>query len=233
MKPKISFFLAFLLLAGAAYMGWTWHLSVHARQWLWADGYVAVAARPDYGGFRVRLHPVSDSLWQTTDGNAPLDSCFALLQKGDSCRLWLVADSLNASNLSALVRTVALSASDHGVSPHCFMVETDQWDMMAGLTRIGISTLYDWQAPEPDQLTEEQRDSVVTRIYRTARSGQVGTLTVSRAWYPYFHGQLAGLDVDILVISPCPSAFRTLLDPMTRVMRLDPQVKGVFLPSCP
>ena len=69
---------------------------------------------------------------------------------------------------------------------------------------------------------------MVTRIHRIASSGQVNTLIVSRAWYPYFHGQLKGLDVGFLVYEPTRSAFSMMLDPMSRVMLKDSQVIGML-----
>lgn len=145
--------------------------------------------------------------------------------------MWLVADSLNEHNLASFTRMVLEGALSHNIAAQRIVVETPRWELLGKFTLLSINTLYAWDAPHPSGLTERQRDSVVTRIYRTARSGQVNTLTVSRAWYPYFHGQLTELNVQFLVISPTASAFRTMLDPMTRVMMGDSQVRGMLIPS--
>ena len=230
---KILVFALFLL--GGAYVAWSWHLSTHNAKWLWCENYEGIRTgkgeEGTFGGFRMHMCPKADSLWMvsgSSQGFAHIDSCFAFLQSHPWCRVWIVADSLDARNFDSFLYSVIGSATRHEVEPVRIVVETDRWDLMRKLTLLSVHTAYAWEAPLPSTLSEQQKDSVVTRIHRIASSGQVNTLIVSRAWYPYFHGQLKGLDVGFLVYEPTRSAFSMMLDPMSRVMLKDSQVIGML-----
>ena len=227
-----------LVLLGGAYVAWSWHLSVRSAQWLWCDSYAGIQMEKGgegaFGGFRMHVRPEGDSLWVVSDpqaGFADIDSCFSFMERNKWCSVWIVADGLDAPNCDSFLRRVIGSAFIRRVEADRIVVETDRWDLTRKLTLLGVHTAYTWEAPRPSSLSEQQKDSVVTRIHRIAASGQVNTLTISRAWYPYFHGQFRNLDISFLIYEPTRSAFSMMLDPMSRVMRADDQVKGMLTRS--
>ena len=238
MKKRISIIavvLAFLALCYVCYVGGQIDQSPH-KIWLhrcnsieklqekearYPNVEVDICLRP--GGMMDVTHDVD------TTFHLSFTPYLEYLAKHPERHIWMDIKNLSEENVREFKRSLDSLVYTYKVSKEQLILESPQWLMLYPFTNDLYYTSCYVTAPRPSTLTQEQRDSVISRLGAVTRSGCVRAISFPAYWYNSLRNQFKDREIDSLTWMNHRTQFGMLADPLGQVMMRDPRVKVILV----
>lgn len=239
MKRKIfCSLLGLLLLICAAYVVSSWRMVGKHQGKIWlAECYSLEEVQQmysEYPNFQVNVFISQDSTLLVVQGEdsvsgKPIDPFFEFLAEHPQSHLWMDMRNLSDENLSLFMDVLVKLFHQYHADKRQLVVETSAWDLMRVFTVSKFYTAYPMKAPNPAELSRNQKDSIITRISRIADSGCVSALDIPSKWYGPLHNQYKEIDIGFVTRKQGTSQLGLMLSPIGRIMLKDPRMHIILL----
>ena len=157
----------------------------------------------------------------------PIESYFRFLRDCPKGKLWIRLHNLTEDNMTAFVDSLGHLGGRYQLRESQFILESSNWSTLGMLTKYRFCVAVPLVADDPSHLTEQQKDSVITRLDRVVGSGRITAIDMPRGWYGMLRHQYKHRDIRFFVRVPDTSPRSIILSPAMLCLLNNPQVRGI------